>query len=74
MKQPHVQEKNITYYAVKVIGFIFIVIGVIGLVLPFLQGIALILAGIALLGGKRALRRCKRFAMHLVGVWRRMVH
>lgn len=73
MRDNNATKKGVIYYGKKVLGIILIVLGIIGLFLPFLQGIAMILVGIALLGGKPAIRRCKRLAMRLLHVWRRVV-
>ncbi len=72
MKMSKAPEHGFIHYGKMVLGIILIVIGVIGLFLPFLQGIVMILAGTALVGGKKAIRRCKRLAMRVVH-WLRWV-
>jgi len=66
------QNGQFILYARRVLGIVLIVVGILGLFLPFLQGIAMILAGITLIGGRPALRKCKRLAMQLLRLWRRL--
>lgn len=71
MKSFHKPGNNLIGYLRKIFGVLLIIGGVIGLFLPILQGVAMILAGIALLGGKPAVRRCRRLAMRVLHLWRR---
>ncbi len=66
------QENGVIIFAKKILGVLLIITGVIGLFLPFLQGIAMILLGVFLLGGKPAVRKCKKWAVKMGGFLRRI--